>query len=219
MIGKQISHFEILDKIGEGGMGVVYKARDLQLKRDVVLKFLSKNFVRDEDARNRFFLEARAAAALDHSNICTVYGIHQDNGRIFIVMSFIEGKSLKDRMDEGSLDLNDALDIAAQAAQGLQEAHLKGIVHRDIKPSNIMINSKGQVKIMDFGLAKISWEEDLTKTASIVGTVKYMSPEQAQGEKLDAQTDIWSWGVMFYELLTGVYPFKGYNELSVLFPS
>jgi serine/threonine protein kinase len=217
MIGEQISHFEILEKIGEGGMGVVYKARDLQLKRDVVLKFLSKNFIQDDDARNRFFLEARAAAALDHSNICTVYGIHQANGRIFIVMSFIEGKSLKDRMDEGPLELNDALDIAAQAAQGMQEAHLKGIVHRDIKPSNIMINTLGQVKIMDFGLAKISWEEDLTKTASIVGTVKYMSPEQAQGEKLDAQTDIWSWGVMFYELLTGVYPFKGYNELSVLF--
>jgi serine/threonine protein kinase/Tfp pilus assembly protein PilF len=217
MIGQQISHFEILEKIGEGGMGVVYKARDLQLGRDVVLKFLSTNFLKDEDAKTRFVQEARAAAALDHSNICTVYGIHQDDARIFIAMSLIDGKSLKDRMDEGPLELGEALDIAAQMAEGLQEAHLKGIVHRDVKPSNIMINSRGQVKIMDFGLAKMTWEEDLTKTASIVGTVKYMSPEQAQGEKLNAQTDIWSWGVVFYELLTGVYPFKGYNELSVLF--
>lgn len=217
MIGQQISHFKIIEKLGQGGMGEVYRAEDLQLKRDVVLKFLSSSFIKDESAKTRFFLEARAAAALNHSNICTVYGIQQEDGLIFIVMSLIEGKSLKDLMEEGPLDMSSALDIAAQVAEGLKAAHDKGIVHRDIKPSNIMINKRGEAIIMDFGLAKISWEEDLTKTASIVGTVKYMSPEQAQGEKLDAQTDVWSWGVMFYEMLTGTYPFKGYNELSVLF--
>jgi len=203
MIGKTISHYKILEKIGEGGMGVVYKAEDTKLKRTVVLKFLPPEFTKDKDAKERFIQEAQAAAALDHPNICTVHEIDEAEGQTFIAMAHIKGESIKDKIISGPLDINEALNIVIQVADGLQEAHEKGIIHRDIKPVNIMLTVKNQAKIMDFGLAKLSWGVDLTKTATIMGTVAYMSPEQAKGGKVDHRTDIWSLGAMLYEMLTG----------------
>jgi len=216
VIGKTISHYKILAKIGEGGMGVVYKAEDTKLKRTVALKFLPQEFTRDKDAKERFIQEAQAAGALDHPNICTVYEINEVNDQTFIVMAYIKGQNLKDRFKSGLLEVEDALEIATQVAEGLQEAHEKGIIHRDIKPANIMLTAKGQAKIMDFGLAKLSWGVDLTKTATIMGTVAYMSPEQAKGEKIDHRTDIWSLGAMLYEMLTGERPFKVTHDQAVL---
>jgi serine/threonine protein kinase/Tfp pilus assembly protein PilF len=217
VIGQTISHYKILEKIGEGGMGVVYKAEDTKLKRTVALKFLPQEYTRDKDARERFIQEARAAAVLDHPNICTVYEIDEINGQTFIAMAYIRGQNLKDRLKPGFLELEKALEIAVQVAKGLQEAHDNGIVHRDIKPANIVITEKGQVKIMDFGLAKLSWGVDLTKTATIMGTVAYMSPEQAKGEKIDHCTDIWSLGAMLYEMLSGELPFKSGHDQAVLY--
>jgi serine/threonine protein kinase/lipopolysaccharide biosynthesis regulator YciM len=217
MIGKTISHYKILAKIGEGGMGVVYKAEDTKLKRTVALKFLPQELTRDPEAAERFVQEAQAAAALDHSNICIVYEIDEADGKTFIAMGYIEGESLKEKIAAGKLKIDEALDMAIQVAQGLQEAHKKGIVHRDIKPANIMLTEIGQVKIMDFGLAKLSWGIDLTKTATIMGTVAYMSPEQARGETVDQRTDIWSLGAMFYEMLTGERPFKTHHEQAALY--
>lgn len=216
MIGKIISHYKILEKIGKGGMGVVYKAEDTKLKRTVALKFLPKEFTADPEAKERFIQEAQAAGALDHPNICTVYEIDEVNGQTFIVMAYIEGQNLKDRFKSGLLEIEDALEIAIRVAEGLQEAHENGIVHRDIKPANIMLTVKDQAKILDFGLAKLSWGVDLTKTATIMGTVAYMSPEQAKGEKVDHRTDIWSFGAMLYEMLTGERPFKVTHDQAVL---
>ncbi len=217
MIGKTISHYKILEKIGEGGMGIVYKAEDTKLRREVALKFLPKEFTADPEAKERFVQEAQAAAALDHPNICTVYEIDEIDGRTFIVMAYIEGQNLKDRFKPGLLELEEALAIATQVADGLQEAHEKGIIHRDIKPANIMLTTKGQAKIMDFGLAKLSWGVDLTKTATIMGTAAYMSPEQVKGGKVDHRTDIWSLGAMLYEMLTGERPFKVTHDQAVLY--
>lgn len=194
MIGKTISHYRILEKIGAGGMGVVYKAEDTKLKRVVALKFLPPEMTRDEEAKERFIQEAQAAAALDHPNICTVHEINEEDGQTYIVMAYIEGQSIKEKIASGPLKTDETLDIAIQVAEGLKAAHIRGIVHRDIKPANIMLMEKGQAKIMDFGLAKLEWGVDLTKTATILGTVAYMSPEQAQGEKVDHRTDIWSLG-------------------------
>lgn len=216
MIGQTISHYKILEKIGEGGMGVVYKAEDTKLKRIVALKFLPKEFTKDKDAKDRFIQEAQAAGALDHPNICTVYEIDEIDGQTFIVMAYIEGHSLKDRLKSGLIELEEALKIAIQIANGLQEAHENGIIHRDIKPANIMLTSKGQPKIMDFGLAKLSWGVDLTKTATVLGTVAYMSPEQARGEPVDRRTDIWSLGAMLYEMLAGERPFSGYHDTAAV---
>ena len=216
MIGKIISHYKILEKIGKGGMGVVYNAEDTKLKRTVALKFLPKEFTADPEAKERFIQEAQAAGALDHPNICTVYEIDEVNGQTFIVMAYIEGQNLKDRFKSGLLEIEDALEIAIRVAEGLQEAHENGIVHRDIKPANIMLTVKDQAKILDFGLAKLSWGVDLTKTATIMGTVAYMSPEQAKGEKVDHRTDIWSFGAMLYEMLTGERPFKVTHDQAVL---
>ena len=216
MIGKTISHYKIIAKIGEGGMGVVYKAEDTKLRRTVALKFLPKEFTADPEAKERFIQEAQAAGALDHPNICTVYEIDEVNGQTFIVMAYIEGQNLKDRFKSGLLEIEDALEIAIRVAEGLQEAHENGIVHRDIKPANIMLTVKDQAKILDFGLAKLSWGVDLTKTATIMGTVAYMSPEQAKGEKVDHRTDIWSFGAMLYEMLTGERPFKVTHDQAVL---
>ncbi len=216
MIGKTISHYKILEKIGEGGMGVVYKAEDTKLKRTVVLKFLPPEFTKDKDAKERFIQEAQAAAALDHPNICTVHEIDEAEGQTFIAMAHIKGESIKDKIISGPLDINEALNIVIQVADGLQEAHEKGIIHRDIKPVNIMLTVKNQAKIMDFGLAKLSWGVDLTKTATIMGTVAYMSPEQAKGGKVDHRTDIWSLGAMLYEMLTGERPFKVTHDQAVL---
>jgi serine/threonine protein kinase/tetratricopeptide (TPR) repeat protein len=217
MIGKIISHYRILAKIGEGGMGVVYKAEDTKLRREVALKFLPKEFTADPEAKERFVQEAQAAAALDHPNICTVHEIDEAEGQTFIAMAHIKGESLKDKIVSGPLDISSALKIVIQVAEGLQEAHENGIIHRDIKPANIALTAKGQAKIMDFGLAKLSWGVDLTKTATIMGTVAYMSPEQAKGGKVDHRTDIWSLGAMLYEMLTGERPFKVTHDQAVLY--
>jgi serine/threonine protein kinase/Tfp pilus assembly protein PilF len=216
MIGKTISHYEILEKIGEGGMGVVYKARDTKLDRVVALKFLHSDLTDDPDAKDRLVQEARAAAQLDHPNICTVHEIDDSNEHTFISMSYIEGQNLDDLIACGSLPVDAALDIALQVAEGLKEAHEKGIIHRDIKSANIMVTNSGQVKIMDFGLVKYAGRKRLTKTGTRLGTVSYMSPEQACGEEVDHRSDIWSFGVMFYEMLTGQLPFSGELERTVM---
>ena len=217
MIGKTISHYRIIEKIGAGGMGVVYKAEDTKLKRVVALKFLPPEMTRDEEAKERFIQEAQAAAALDHPNICTVYEINETDGQTYIAMAYIEGQSLKEKIASGPLKTDEALDIAIQVAEGLKAAHIRGIVHCDIKPANIMLMEKGQAKITDFGLAKLEWGVDLTKTATIMGTVAYMSPEQAQGEKVDHRTDIWSMGCVLYEMLAGNRPFKSQHGQVALY--
>jgi len=208
MIGKTVSHYRILEKIGEGGMGVVYKAEDTKLERTVALKFLPPAWTHDPEAKKRFLREAQAAAALDHPNICTVYEIDESKGQTFISMAYIKGQTLKDKLEFGPLEIQDAQGIILQIAKGLHEAHQNGIVHRDIKPGNIMLTEKGQAKITDFGLAKLERGADITKTITIMGTVAYMSPEQAQGEKVDLRSDIWSLGVLLYEMLTGHLPFS-----------
>jgi serine/threonine protein kinase/lipopolysaccharide biosynthesis regulator YciM len=209
--------YKILQKLGEGGMGIVYKAKDSRLDRTVALKFLSFDLTKDKEARKRFIQEAKAAAALEHPNICTVYEVDEAEGQAFIAMSYIEGQSLKDKLREGPLDVDEAKDIAIQVAEGLKEAHEKGIVHRDIKPANIMLTKKGQAKITDFGLAKLSWGVDLTKASTIMGTVAYMSPEQAKGDKVDHRTDVWSLGAMLYEMLSGERPFQKNREQALIF--
>ncbi len=217
MIGKTISHYKILEKIGEGGMGVVYKAEDTKLKRTVALKFLSPEFTRDSELKTRFIQEAQAAAALDHPNICTVFEINEAKEQTFISMAFIRGKSLKQRIASGTLGLEESLNIALQVAEGLQEAHEQGIVHRDIKPGNIMITERGQAKIMDFGLAKLELGADLTKTATVMGTIAYMSPEHLRGKRVDRRTDIWSLGCILYEMLSGRRAFLGGAELAAVY--
>jgi serine/threonine protein kinase/tetratricopeptide (TPR) repeat protein len=217
MISKSILHYKILAKIGEGGMGMVYKAEDTKLKRIVALKFLPKELMRDKEAKERFVQEAQAAAALDHPNICTIYEINESEGQIFIAMAYVEGQSLKEKLTSGPVELKDVLDIAIHTAEGLKEAHESGIIHRDIKPANIMLTKKGQAKIMDFGLAKLSWGVDLTKTATIMGTVAYMSPEQASGQKTDHRTDIWSLGCVLYEILVGERPFESTHDQAAIY--
>jgi len=209
MIGKTISHYRILEKIGEGGMGVVYKAEDIRLGRTVALKFLPPELTRDAQAKERFVHEARAASALDHANICTIYEINEADGQTFIAMAYVEGESLQERIQAGPMDPDEALGIAIQIARGLGEAHEKGIVHRDIKPANVMLSSKDQVKIMDFGLAKLIGTREITEGESTPGTIAYMSPEQTRGEGVDHRTDIWSLGVVLYEMFTGQRPFRG----------
>ena len=219
MIGQTISHYRILEKIGEGGMSVVYKAEDTTLRRHVALKFPSEQVLADKAKKARFIQEARASAALDHPNICTLYEIDEAQGKTFISMAYVEGQSLFEKIVSGPLDLDEAVDISIQAAEGLYEAHEKGIVHRDIKSANIMVTNSGQVKIMDFGLAKLAGETSLTRltqAGAIMGTVDYMSPEQAKGEAVDYRTDIWSLGVVMYEMLTGELPFKGGGGQAVI---
>jgi len=208
--------YKILAELGRGGMGVVYKAEDTRLKRIVALKFLPAPLTEDKEAKKRFIQEAQAAAALEHPNICTVYEVDEADGQTFIAMSYIEGQSLKGMLQGGPMEIEEAKNIALQVAEGLREAHEKGIVHRDIKPANIMITKKGQAKITDFGLAKLSWGVDLTKPSTIMGTVAYMSPEQVRGEKIDHRTDIWSFGCLLYELLTGHGPFRGGHEQAII---
>jgi len=209
--------YKILSEIGRGGMGVVYKAKDIRLKRTVALKFLPAELTKDKGARKRFIQEAQAAAALEHPNICTVFEVDEDDGQTFIAMSYIAGQSLKDKLKDGPMDVDEAKDIAVQVAEGLRDAHEKGIIHRDIKPANIMLTKKGQAKITDFGLAKLSWGVDLTKTSTIMGTVAYMSPEQARGEEVDHRTDIWSLGVVLYEMIGRQRPFRSDQEQALIY--
>jgi eukaryotic-like serine/threonine-protein kinase len=209
MIGKTVSHYIILEKLGEGGMGVVYKAHDTKLDRDVAIKFLSVSHAVTEQKKTRFIHEARAASALEHPHICTIHEVDEtSDGHPFIVMPAYEGTPLNRRIDEGPIPISEAIDIAIQIADGLQAAHEKGIIHRDIKSSNIFITSKDQIKVMDFGLARSAGMTQVTKTGVTVGTVPYMSPEQARGEKVDHRTDIWSLGVILYEMVTGQMPFQ-----------
>ena len=198
-------------------MGVVYKAEDTKLERLVALKFLTAQLLEDEEARERFTREAKAAAALDHPNICTIHEIDEADGQTFLAMAYVEGQTVKDKVKERPLRLDEALDIAIQTAQGLQAAHEKGIVHRDIKSANLMVTPQGLVKIMDFGLAQLAEASQLTKTATILGTPAYMSPEQAQRLPTDRRTDIWSLGVVIYEMVTGRLPFEGERQQAVLY--
>jgi tetratricopeptide (TPR) repeat protein len=218
MIGKTISHYHILEKLGEGGMGIVYKAEDTKLKRTVALKFLPPEMTRDPEAKARFIHEAQAASALQHHNICTIHDVDEtEDGQIFIVMDYYQGETLKEKLASQQLAVGNVVDIATQIAAGLQEAHTNGIVHRDIKPANIMITNKGEVKIMDFGVAKLSGKTKLTKESSTLGTVAYMSPEQARGETVDQRADIWSLGAVMYEMICGQTPFKGDYQPAIVY--
>ena len=208
--------YQIIEELGRGGMGVVYKAEDTKLKRTVALKFLPPELTHIPDVKERFMREAQAAAALDHPNICTVYEFDEAEEKTFISMAYIEGQSLKKKIESGPFELDEALRIAIQVAEGLQEAHKKGVVHRDIKSDNIMVTEKGQAKIMDFGLARVTGTTLLTKEGMAMGTIAYMSPEQARGEKVDYRTDIWSFGVVLYEMFSQL-PFKGEHDQAIVY--
>jgi serine/threonine protein kinase/Tol biopolymer transport system component len=217
MIGQIISHYKILEKLGEGGMGVVYRAQDTKLDRLVALKFLPSHLSASEQDKARFIQEAKAASAINHPNICTVYSIDEHDGQLFIVMEFVDGQTLRERTKSQSTNLKNAIDIGIQIADGLAAAHEKGIVHRDIKPENIMVRKDGIVQIMDFGLAKLRGVSRLTKEGSTVGTAGYMSPEQVQGQDADHRSDIFSFGVLLYELFIGQLPFRGVHETALLY--
>jgi len=209
--------YKIIEKLGEGGMGVVYRAKDTRLERTVALKFLPSELTQDKEAKKRFIQEAQAAAALNHPHICIIHEVDDSDDQTFIAMEFIEGQTLKEKIETGPLGVEEAADIAFQVAEGLGEAHKKGIIHRDIKPANIMLSENRKAKIMDFGLAKLSWGADLTMPSMIMGTVAYMSPEQARGEEVDHRTDIWSLGAMLYEMLSGGRPFQKTQEQALIY--
>jgi serine/threonine protein kinase/Tol biopolymer transport system component len=223
MIGQTISHYQIVEKLGEGGMGVVYKARDTKLDRDVALKFLPPHLAASEQDRARFVQEAKAAAALNHPNVCSIIDIQEHENQMFIVMEFVDGQTLREKLNASpqgtAISMKQAIDLGIQIADGLAAAHEKGIVHRDIKPENIMIRRDGIAQIMDFGLAKLrsSTMTKLTKAGSTIGTVGYMSPEQVQGQETDHRSDIFSLGVLLFELFTGSLPFKGMHETAVAY--
>src|SRR5580765_3482830 len=232
MIGRTISHYRITSQLGEGGMGVVYEAEDINLGRHVALKFLTPAMASDANLLQRFQREARAASALNHPNICTIHGIEQFESDHFIVMELLEGELLGDRIHHGSIDMDSLLTLGAQIVDALESAHSKGIVHRDLKPANIFITSRSQAKILDFGIAKIDHKQQpdpssmietirrdqLTSAGTTMGTVAYMSPEQARGEITDARTDLFSFGTVLYQMATGNLPFTG-DTTAVVFDS
>jgi TolB-like protein/Tfp pilus assembly protein PilF/tRNA A-37 threonylcarbamoyl transferase component Bud32 len=217
MVGQTVSHFKIIAELGRGGMGVVYKAEDINLHCFRALKFLSSETLANEADRARFLAEARTLAAIEHANICPVHEIGEADGRTFIAMSFLEGETLEQKIARGPLEVADAVAIAKQMATGLQKAHGAGVIHRDIKPANVMITAEDVAVIMDFGLAKQEGATRLTQTGSTLGTAAYMSPEQVSGAETDLRTDLWSLGVMMYEMLAGQRPFQADNQLSLMY--